>query len=547
MDESITPTLAVWGYRTAALALIVVVVVRVAVAAVVSFIRTACFTPVPRGDGDTVVGFFHPYCDAGGGGERVLWCALQALAGAASSSHSGRPGRIRCVVYTGDRGRTPEEMLARAADLFGLVMPEGMSVQFVYLSTRHWLEASRYPRATLLGQSLGSMVVAWDACAQLTPHVWVDTMGAAFTFPIARLAGVSGVACYVHYPTVSTDMLARVADRRPDFNNDAAISGSAAATAGKLLYYRLFAVLYSWAGSYADAVMVNSKWTHAHIAAMWGLQGGARPVPAGGEASLVGWLLGAGAVGRTPDRVGTANVVYPPCNTDALRLLPLGGRKPVVVSVGQFRPEKDHALQLRAFAEFLGRYDKRWGGKGRAAARPRLLLIGGARDEGDRTRVAALRELAKRLDLSDGPEGDVEFVLNAPLPALRLHLASALVGLHTMWNEHFGIGVVEMMAAGVITIAHNSGGPREDIVVPWKGAKTGYLAATPSQYADALEAVWAEAEGAGGGDAPTLLAMAKAARESSVRFSDAEFRTALYANLVGVIAAVGLRPWRSRT
>ena len=26
-----------------------------------------------------VVGFFHPYCNAGGGGERVLWIAIKAL------------------------------------------------------------------------------------------------------------------------------------------------------------------------------------------------------------------------------------------------------------------------------------------------------------------------------------------------------------------------------------------------------------------------------------------------------------------------------------
>lgn len=25
------------------------------------------------------IGFFHPYCNAGGGGERVLWCAIRAL------------------------------------------------------------------------------------------------------------------------------------------------------------------------------------------------------------------------------------------------------------------------------------------------------------------------------------------------------------------------------------------------------------------------------------------------------------------------------------
>lgn len=33
-----------------------------------------------------------------------------------------------------------------------------------------------------------------------------------------------------------------------------------------------------------------------------------------------------------------------------------------------------------------------------------------------------------------------------------------------MENEHFGIAVVEMMAAGLIVMAHNSAGPREDII-----------------------------------------------------------------------------------
>jgi len=35
-----------------------------------------------------------------------------------------------------------------------------------------------------------------------------------------------------------------------------------------------------------------------------------------------------------------------------------------------------------------------------------------------------------------------------------------------MWNEHFGIGVVEMLAAGLLTVAHDSAGPQMDIVKP---------------------------------------------------------------------------------
>ena len=40
-------------------------------------------------------------------------------------------------------------------------------------------------------------------------------------------------------------------------------------------------------------------------------------------------------------------------------------------------------------------------------------------------------------------------------------------------NEHFGIGVVEMMAAGLAVVAHDSAGPKEDIVVDWEGQPTG--------------------------------------------------------------------------
>lgn len=44
-------------------------------------------------------------------------------------------------------------------------------------------------------------------------QVFVDTAGYAFTFPLAMAAGAR-VACYVHYPTISTDMLRRVQSRQ---------------------------------------------------------------------------------------------------------------------------------------------------------------------------------------------------------------------------------------------------------------------------------------------------------------------------------------------
>jgi hypothetical protein len=66
-----------------------------------------------------------------------------------------------------------------------------------------------------------------------------------------------------------------------------------------------------------------------------------------------------------------------------------------------------------------------------------------------------------------GISDNVEFHTDVPNTELTDRWrARSLIGLHSMRDEHFGIGVVELMASGVITIAHRSGGPQSDIVQP---------------------------------------------------------------------------------
>jgi alpha-1,2-mannosyltransferase len=66
------------------------------------------------------------------------------------------------------------------------------------------------------------------------------------------------VHTYTHYPTISTDMLQVVYERRPGHNHDALIASSRARNAVKLVYYLLFSIAYGIVGSFADFVMVNS-------------------------------------------------------------------------------------------------------------------------------------------------------------------------------------------------------------------------------------------------------------------------------------------------
>ncbi|CAM9347218.1 unnamed protein product [Chrysoparadoxa australica] len=412
-----------------------------------------------------VVGFFHPYCNSGGGGERVLWRAVHAI----NRSRAGKGRKIHVLIYTGDRDAKPADIVAKVQSRFKI--PVEASVDFVYLVSRGMLEASRYPVFTMLGQSLGSMVVALEALLRATPDIFFDSTGYAFSFVPARLLTRCLVGAYVHYPTISTDMLSRVREKRPSYNNRAWVAQCGRVSTAKLVYYRAFALLYRLVGSLTDVVMVNSNWTFAHIESMWG--------------------------------IGKARVVFPPCDTSEMLAIPLTARRErIVLSLGQFRPEKDHILQLNSLLELHK--------LGKEFQDVELVMLGSCRGAQDEALVESLKKHAKEMGLAES----VKFVLNCSFEELQDWLARASVGIHTMWNEHFGIGVVEMMAAGMVTVAHRSGGPQCDII---QDGKTGYLAVTPGEYSSALRAAFSDEEAAS--------AMRQAARATTERFSCQQFDT----------------------
>jgi len=291
-------------------------------------------------------------------------------------------------------------------------------------------------------------------------------MGYAFTYPAARFLAGCRVACYVHFPMISSDMLDAVAERRPSYNNDARVADSVTASQLKLAYYRAFALAYRLVGKCAEVVMCNSTWTKNHISALWG----------------------------TP-----ALLVYPPCLEKASPSISMQ-RQPLIVSIGQFRPEKDHRLQLASIKSLreLG------------CARGKLVMIGSCRGAEDRARVEELKIYATEV-LGLLPDTDFDFQLDISKVQVEDFLRVASIGIHTMWNEHFGIGIVEMMSAGMIVVAHNSGGPKSDIVIP----NSGFLASTCVEYAQAMKQVL---------ETPADFdVMRHRARDSASRFTEEEF------------------------
>jgi alpha-1,2-mannosyltransferase len=481
-----------------------------------------------RGGGTTreleprrTVGFYHPASADGGGGERVLYEAIAATqrrraavrgsvgGTAANGDEGGDEGDdergmdddeddCMIVVYTASNGRgrrdvdslaRGRELIARAESRFGVKLRE--PIHALDLKSERFARAETYPRCTVIGQFIGGAVLAFEALWKFTPDVFVDTVGHAAAYPAARyLFGCQTVA-YVHYPTVSSDMIARVQSRVRMYNNADRFAASRFLTAVKVLYYRAFAALYGWCGKACACVMVNSSWTKGHIDKLWGVD---------------------------------STIVYPPCNVEDLSRIPLtrprldkagnAVKKDKsslrVVSVGQFRPEKAHVVQLAAWKAL-----KKLSPKFPKIENAILVFVGGCRDNADRERLEDLQQSVKDLEI----ENSVEFHVDVPYEEVRRQLSRASIGLHTMLDEHFGICVVEYMAAGAVPIAHASGGPFLDIIRDEADGITGFTADNVPAFAEALEHVLLMQR-------PDREDIAQRARRRSKMFTAEKFRDA---------------------
>lgn len=309
-------------------------------------------------------------------------------------------------------------------------------ILLIPLYTVFLAESGTWPRFTLIGQILGSVVLAFETMFRFRPDVLIDTAGFPFIYPIIRKLFNCKLVAYVHYPFISTDMIQKLQSK--SFNNSGLIANNWVLRRAKIVYYSMLIKIYSVCGMCCDLSLTNSTWTNNHIIRLW------RNCP-------------------------FVKIVYPPCDLNPFTNLNLCESKKTfqVVSLSQFRPEKNHRLQLDIAAKVIEKDPS-----------VKFVLVGGCRGPEDEDRVTELKQYAEELNISKS----VQFKVNLPFIDLLSCLQSSTIGLHTMTDEHFGIGIVELMAAGLITIAHNSGGPRADIIKKGEG----FLCASASEYAETI-------------------------------------------------------------
>ncbi len=138
-----------------------------------------------------------------------------------------------------------------------------------------------------------------------------------------------------------------------------------------------------------------------------------------------------------------ARVVYPPVDLGPFLGLPLDGREPLVAACGRFTPEKrfEDVVEIAARTPEL-----------------RYAVIGARSGTASGPYIARLKRLIRSLRLSN-----IELHVDAPRSLQLAIYSRASAFIHAMHGEHFGIAVVEAMAAGLVPVVHRSGGAWRDV------------------------------------------------------------------------------------
>jgi alpha-1,2-mannosyltransferase len=75
-------------------------------------------------------------------------------------------------VYTGDLGVSKDEIIAKVKQRFGIRL-DPHTLAFIHLRGRWLVEDTTWRRFTLIGQSVGSMLLVVEALQALVPDVFL--------------------------------------------------------------------------------------------------------------------------------------------------------------------------------------------------------------------------------------------------------------------------------------------------------------------------------------------------------------------------------------
>ncbi len=160
--------------------------------------------------------------------------------------------------------------------------------------------------------------------------------------------------------------------------------------------------------------------------------------------SLYSAMLSRNVLGYTP------KVLHPP--VDINRVMKYSSTKDLIVSMlARFGSAKGWDFTLIVFKDLIDKC---------RINNVKLYLIGSINNNTDVRYVKYLLNLAEKLGIKER----IRIFINLSIDDVYKILNNSMAFLHVKPHEHFGIVVVEAMAAGAVPIVHKSGGPWFDII-----------------------------------------------------------------------------------
>ena len=140
-----------------------------------------------------------------------------------------------------------------------------------------------------------------------------------------------------------------------------------------------------------------------------------------------------------------AIILYPPVNVnDFLKVSENKNREDKVVLCGRYTPEKNYEFALQVASQLPS---------------VKFTIIGASSGKVSSAYYVKLQRMKKNLELKN-----VELLRDVTRGEQTKIYSKSKIFMHCMRGEHFGMAVVEGMAAGLVPIVHKSGGPWLDII-----------------------------------------------------------------------------------
>ena len=420
------------------------------------------------------ISFVHPFCADCGGGEKVLWRMITSLISSNPLNSPQGFQKLKINIISGKKDNI-QDLAQKLKQRFGIDLNENnlnseiylnnnfkmqsrndklvLEVELISMNSGYMLRPQKF--LTMFLQILGQIYFAFEIITKIYSDIYCDTTGLPFTYFILRIFGHAKVTAYTHYPFISYEMLNEIQNNQSGVHSQGKMNKFQAFRRLKKYYYKFILKLYELMGNrYLSFAYVNSTWTFNHMKVLW----------------------------KDLYKKKKLVILYPPCSISLYKEAAKNDqRQNIIVSFAQFRPEKRQELQIRILSKLR---EKLYNYPGLQDLE--LHIIGGVRNDEDKNILDNLKFYSKKI----GVQNYVKFLPNATIEEILEEFSKAKIGIHTMKSEHFGITLIEMMAAGLIVVTHNSAGAKDDILVnDREGNKPGFLVDTDNDYLNQIEEI----------------------------------------------------------